>query len=359
MKISCGALFYTYNEKNQLGIILGLERGGWLPFKGCNEVNETYEQTAIREVAEETCFLISLPNISLDHTFSSHIKIYKIGLCYVPFEFIAEFARVRQHEQREKSKEKYEVKFFPIKTIRQNFTIHPLAIKSINHYWDILHNKKKLFTYATKAIFNIPRPRLSRSASEIITKHLAKPTKTRSLSASVGKKYNKSVKFADIVKSTTVISPPGLVTLYDLRHADDTNNTDKMTPEDDNNINEINIDKPNIDNIDDAQNFNPTEDAILDQKLDELTVNFTDWMNIMENQFNEKFDKILKNKSSTTSPLNMIKSNLRVAHDNFVEMFDAHINLPTQRLFYNNKYYKENDLIEHQMLEKLVSCLTN
>ena len=394
MKISCGALFYSYNDQNQLGIILGLERGGWLPFKGCNEANETYEQTAIREVAEETCFLVSLPNISLDHTFSSHIKIYKIGLCYVPFEFIDEFARVRKHEQREKSKEKYEVKFFPIKTIKQNFTIHPLAVKSIEYYWSILHNKKKLQSYSTKAIFNIPRPKLSRSASEIVMKYLRlnKPIKARSQSVTLGKKYNGTTKFTDIVKSTKVISPPG-VTLYDLKkptvtkniidetlinianninettvhntnNIDETsfniaNDIDESTATNTNNIDETitnNINNPNIVKFNVEEN---ADDIILDQKLGELVMSFDEWMNIMENQFNEKFDKILKNKCATTPPVNMIKSNLLLAHDNFVEMFDVHNNLPTQQLIYNNKQYKQNDLIEQQMLQRLVSCLSN
>jgi 8-oxo-dGTP pyrophosphatase MutT (NUDIX family) len=149
--ISCGALFYAYDEQERIGIILGHEAGGWLPFKGCNEKNETYEQTAIREVQEETCYLINLSNINLDHKFETQAKVYMIGLCEVPYEFLQYFRQARHYETRWKCQEKSVVKFFKLESALNSRQIHWLSKNSIQHYWSILQNKDVLKKYGTKA----------------------------------------------------------------------------------------------------------------------------------------------------------------------------------------------------------------
>ena len=111
MKVSCGAILYTFDHNNNIGIILGLESCGWLPFKGRNEFNETYEETAIREIYEETCGVVKLDTISLDHKFVSKNKTYYIGLIHVSYNFIDQFNIKLEKETREEFKEKKSVNF--------------------------------------------------------------------------------------------------------------------------------------------------------------------------------------------------------------------------------------------------------
>lgn len=138
MKHSCGALFYTYNTDRELGIILGEEGYEWLPFKGCPKDDETYEQTAIREIFEETGGLIRLNSIKLKHYFTSKHKHYHIGLVYVPYETIYYFNRRRHLETRPDFTEKKELKFFPLSSIKNNLSIHNLTLASIRFYWNDL-----------------------------------------------------------------------------------------------------------------------------------------------------------------------------------------------------------------------------
>lgn len=146
--------------------------GGWLPFKGCCEAGESFEQTAIREVLEETCYLVKLDNIDLHHTFATHRKIYKIGLCEIPFDFINQFRAARKKETREKCKEKYEVRFFYLDTALANKMIHPITKQSIEFYWNnIIYSKPKLTRRLSEPLmYDIPtKPVLkTRSRSETI-----------------------------------------------------------------------------------------------------------------------------------------------------------------------------------------------
>ena len=97
-KHSCGALFYTYSPSGELGVILGdegREREEWLPFKGCAEDGETYEQAAIREIREESGGLVDIKTIILEHVFSTRRKHYHIGLIEVPHYIIEMYNKTR------------------------------------------------------------------------------------------------------------------------------------------------------------------------------------------------------------------------------------------------------------------------
>jgi len=143
MKTSCGAVFYTYNPNGELGIILGLEGTEWLPFKGCNEEGENFEETAIREIREETCGLVNLTSICLDHKFTSKRKHYCIGLCEAPFDIIDKFPTMRCVESRAEYKEKKKLKFFHIDFVLSNSSVHNISKASIKYYWDKLNLLRK------------------------------------------------------------------------------------------------------------------------------------------------------------------------------------------------------------------------
>lgn len=135
MKTSCGALLYTYDTNGHLGLILGKEFEEYLPFKGCNESGETYEQTAIREIYEETCGLVKLNKIDLDHRFSTKRKRYYIGLVLVDFNILEDFKKVRALENRSCFCEKKDIKFFTLYDALNDTTVHNITKASIYYYW--------------------------------------------------------------------------------------------------------------------------------------------------------------------------------------------------------------------------------
>lgn len=157
MKNSCGALFYTFDPNGNIGIVLGLEQGEWLPFKGCNEEGETFMETAIREIQEETCGLVKIQNITLDHKFTSKRKHYYIGICEVPYDIIEQFNLIRQNEKRKEYMEKEELKFFNLDTIMQCKEIHNISKASINYFMNkllLLNTKDKPIEYNRKHSIN-------------------------------------------------------------------------------------------------------------------------------------------------------------------------------------------------------------
>ena len=162
MKVSCGAILYTHNPQGRLGIILGLEHSDWLPFKGCNEKGETYEETAIREVKEETCGLVCAENIDLVHIFGSKRKKYRIGLLYAPYEVIEQFDDARKKEQREQYIEKRKLGFFDIEHILNNRYVHNISKESIRYFLPKLYEsssglKKMWPIYKQEDIVSIGR----------------------------------------------------------------------------------------------------------------------------------------------------------------------------------------------------------
>jgi hypothetical protein len=140
MKNSCGAIFYAYDDNGQLGIILGEEgKEEWLPFKGGAEENESFENAAIREIREETCGLVIVDDIVLEHRFSTKRKDYYIGLCQVPYSIIEEFRKKVVDETRKEFKEKKALKFFLLKDVLKVPSVHSISRASIRYYWDRLN----------------------------------------------------------------------------------------------------------------------------------------------------------------------------------------------------------------------------
>ena len=143
MEHSSGALLYSFSPDNEIGVILGLENNHWLPFKGTNNINETYEEAAIREIFEETCGLVKIDVINLDHSFSTKYKHYHIGLVEVPFSIVNDFTKQRQIENRCEFIEKKSIKFFPLNELKNNLYIHSITMSSILFYWNKLITAKK------------------------------------------------------------------------------------------------------------------------------------------------------------------------------------------------------------------------
>lgn len=246
--ISCGALFYAYDEQERIGIILGHEAGGWLPFKGCNEKNETYEQTAIREIQEETCYLINLSNIKLDHRFESHAKVYMIGLCEVPYEFLQYFQQARHYETRWKCQEKSVVKFFKLENTLDSRQIHWLSKNSIQYYWSILQNKDVLKKYSTKAqlCIKIDKPiSINQDSTGLFSNQSTKQNlKKKSFSFTFYRKnYKKKNKEAQIVKPKALLVSPKISFAQILNLS---NNLSQMNIN--SNINSPNTDKKHLNN---------------------------------------------------------------------------------------------------------------
>lgn len=144
MPQSCGAILYAFDPSGRIGIILGEENrsktDGWLPFKGGIQNDESLEQTAIREIYEETCGLVKIEQISLDHVFSTKRKEYHIGLCEVDYSIVEKFNESLANESRFEFREKRELKFFPLDTVLYTPGIHSISKSSILFYEDRLKN---------------------------------------------------------------------------------------------------------------------------------------------------------------------------------------------------------------------------
>jgi len=144
-KESCGAIFYSFDDDQRIGIILGLEGNHWLPFKGCKEENETAEDAAMREIREETCDLVKLNHIDLEHQFSTRYKNYRIGLCQVPYNIVKLFDCVNKRYKDYEYKEKLKLKFFTLDEIFEDNQVHFLSRLSVRHYWTKLLSISKEF----------------------------------------------------------------------------------------------------------------------------------------------------------------------------------------------------------------------
>jgi ADP-ribose pyrophosphatase YjhB (NUDIX family) len=157
MRHSCGAILYTYDPNGDLGIILGMEGTHWLPFKGGCEGDETIEETAVREIYEETCGLVHVTKISLDHVFNSKHKHYHIGLYEVPYDIIRQFPKKRKEATEKRFMEKQSVKFFPLTGLRCNKNIHSITRASIKFFWDqfiVLANNRQIIQKAGERLRN-------------------------------------------------------------------------------------------------------------------------------------------------------------------------------------------------------------
>lgn len=139
---SCGALLHTISPTGIPGVILGTEGfdDKYLPFKGCPNEKETFEQAACREVAEETCGLVQVNQIQLWNNFSTRHKHYHMGLIFVDYAILEQFEEVRKTENRKAFLEKKNIKFFPLHSVLQSPEVHLISKTSINFYWDTLWN---------------------------------------------------------------------------------------------------------------------------------------------------------------------------------------------------------------------------
>lgn len=137
---SCGAILYTvYN--NKIFIVLGMEKGQWFPFKGTRERGETNEQTAIREINEETCGVVKLKNIELKCHFSTKRKHYHIGLIKIESDVIGKFYKSRAQitvnnydNDYDVFLEKSDIKMFPLESIFNN-DFHSITTIPIKYYF--------------------------------------------------------------------------------------------------------------------------------------------------------------------------------------------------------------------------------
>lgn len=135
MKHSCGAILYAVHPVTKaIGIILGYEGNAWMPFKGCQKPNETYEAAAIREIYEETCGYVRLPGIELEHEFCTKRKIYHIGLARVDYKFINAFRTIRPLANQKEFMEKKAVRFFPVHEIDTQTDMHDITRRIIDFF---------------------------------------------------------------------------------------------------------------------------------------------------------------------------------------------------------------------------------
>jgi 8-oxo-dGTP pyrophosphatase MutT (NUDIX family) len=158
---SCGAILYTiYN--NKVFVILGKEHGDWFPFKGTCEPGETYNQTAAREIEEETCKLVRLsPNdISLDCEYHTPRKIYHIGLNFVPYTFIREFYIVRRLIDDRHCLEKTNIRMFDISKLN-TYSFHQVTTTPLQHYYPFLDELQRKINHAMSTISIFSRQQIS------------------------------------------------------------------------------------------------------------------------------------------------------------------------------------------------------
>ncbi len=142
---SCGGILHTIINGIP-GVILGLEKGLWLPFKGRQEPNETFEQTAIREIYEELCGVWKPSKIDLKFTMETKNKTYLLGSCYIDKSILEKFNTALKTENRLTFKEKTNINFFPLnKVLKSN--IHHISKKCIEYYYDDI--KKFYETFKT------------------------------------------------------------------------------------------------------------------------------------------------------------------------------------------------------------------
>ena len=122
-----------------------MENGKWFPFKGTREKGEDNNQTAVREIYEETCCTVKLDKINLQCNFSTKRKHYHIGLIEVSPDIINKFYKNyailsnenRYHGAFYKFLEKNHIKMFPIADIL-NKNFHEVTMIPIRHYYPYL-----------------------------------------------------------------------------------------------------------------------------------------------------------------------------------------------------------------------------
>jgi hypothetical protein len=163
-KHSCGAILYTI-WNNKIYVVLGMEEGEWFPFKGTKDIGETYEETAIREIREETCNVIKVNSIKLDCNYSTKRKHYHIGITQINKNDINQFYKNRNailknsydyHLKNYAYLEKTNLKMFLLDDIFQ-YDFHEITLYPIKYYYTFLKNKqKKLNMSKLHSLWKVP-----------------------------------------------------------------------------------------------------------------------------------------------------------------------------------------------------------
>jgi 8-oxo-dGTP pyrophosphatase MutT (NUDIX family) len=155
MRVSCGAILYSIHPKTgKPGIVLGKERGFWLPFKGGPENGESMKAAAERELREETFALVQC-EVDPTCVFSSRNKKYYLGACFVDFNVIEKFNSIRREfdsfsgEEREmlaKYAEKTKMRFFTFEELFKSSRVHKISLATAEYFRkEILSAGEKLF----------------------------------------------------------------------------------------------------------------------------------------------------------------------------------------------------------------------
>jgi hypothetical protein len=179
-KHSCGAILYTiYN--NKIYVVLGMEKGEWFPFKGTKDNGETYEETAIREIREETCDVIKINSIKLNCNYSTKRKHYHIGITQINKNDINQFYKNRNAILKNSYAynlknyaylEKTDLKMFSLDDIFQ-YDFHDITLYPIKYYYTYLKNKqKKLNMYISRSPCMLPFQNYIESSDIIPASHV-------------------------------------------------------------------------------------------------------------------------------------------------------------------------------------------
>lgn len=114
-----------------------MEKGEWFPFKGTREKGETNDETAIREIYEETCTIVDVSSIDLDCHYSTKRKHYHIGLIQVDSCIMTEFYKKRAEIEDKEYLEKTSIKAFALDDMDCYF-FHTVTKIPIQYYYNKL-----------------------------------------------------------------------------------------------------------------------------------------------------------------------------------------------------------------------------
>jgi ADP-ribose pyrophosphatase YjhB (NUDIX family) len=137
----CGALLYTW-YKNNIYIVLKKNKNEWVPFFGTQKEKETFEETAVRELFEETCGGLDVKSndINLECNYIYKKKEnnhYHIGLVYTSESIISDLSKNKLRKNIYNSLKmiymKNEIKMFALDNIFK-YKFHPITQTPILFY---------------------------------------------------------------------------------------------------------------------------------------------------------------------------------------------------------------------------------
>lgn len=132
--VSCGAIPCFIGKNRQFRIVLGLEKGKWMPFKGRLERGESIHETASRELYEESARAISksLHNHQF-YCYSTRNKNNYLTVCKI---YEKEYIRMKKNLENTrhlsfKYKEKEMIRSFTISSLLKRNDVHPMVFKTL------------------------------------------------------------------------------------------------------------------------------------------------------------------------------------------------------------------------------------